>query len=194
MNPDKKIIVDQLLEKVNAGPYVLVVDYTGMTVPQFNEVRKRLKESGAKLHVTKNSYVKAVGTAKGFPKELEADLKGQSAIVFGSSDVCAAAKVIKNYGAEFKKPVMKSGVLDSTFLTAAEVGELADVGSRDNLLAKLLGVLNAPAGALARVIQARVDKENEGSAPVEAPAPAAEAAAPAVEAAPVESAAPAAEA
>ncbi|MDB4947302.1 MAG: beta-defensin antibiotic precursor antimicrobial defensin beta signal defensin bd-32 defb-32 [Labilithrix sp.] len=192
MNPDKKIIVDQLLEKVNAGPYVLVVDYTGMTVPQFNEVRKRLRESGAKLHVTKNSYVKALGEAKGFPKELEADLKGQSAIIFGSSDVCAAAKVVKSFGTEFKKPVMKSGVLDGTFLTAEEVGSLADVGSRDNLLAKLLGVLNAPAGALARVIQARVDKDGEA-----APAAAAEEApaAPAAEAPAAEApAAPAAEA
>jgi large subunit ribosomal protein L10 len=167
MNPDKKVIVDQLIGRVNQSPFVLVVDYTGMTVPQFNEIRKRLRASGAQLHVTKNSYVKALGNAKGFPKELEADLKGQSAIVFGESDVCAAAKAVKSCNAEFQKPAMKSGVLDGTFLTADEVSGLADIGSRENLLAKLLGVLNAPAGALARVIAAHVDKEN-GGAPAEA--------------------------
>lgn len=163
MNPDKKIISQQLLDRVNTSPFVILVDYTGMTVPQFNEVRKRLKVSGASFHVTKNSYIKAVGTAKGFPKELEADLKGQTAIVFGPQDVCAAAKVVKGFETEFKKPAMKSGVLDGTFLDSAAVGALADIGSKENLLAKLLGVLNAPAGALARVIQARVDKE--GGAP-----------------------------
>lgn len=181
MNPDKKIITDQLLERVNTSPFMLVVDYTGMTVPQFNEVRKRLKVTGASFHVTKNSYVKAVGTAKGYPKEIEADLKGQTAIVFGPQDVCAAAKVVKGFEAEFKKPTVKSGVLDGTFLDAAAVGALADVGSRENLLSKLLGVLNAPAGAVARVIQAYVDKSGAPAPAAEAPA-AAEAAAPAAEA------------
>lgn len=184
MNPDKKIITDQLLTRVNTSPFLLVVDYTGMTVPQFNEVRKRLKVTGATLHVTKNSYVKAIGSAKGFPKEIEADLKGQTAIVFGPQDVCAAAKVVKGFEAEFKKPTVKSGVLDGTFLDAAAVGALADVGSRDNLLAKLLGVLNAPAGAIARVIQAHVDKSGAPAPAAEAPAaeaPAAEVAAPAAE-------------
>ena len=118
---------------------------------------------------------------------------------------CAAAKVMKSYGAEIQKGTVKSGVLDGTFLNAAAVNELADVGSKDNLLSKLLGVLKAPAGALARVIAAHVEKSGaaeatapaaEATAPAaEAPAPAAEAPAPAAEApAPAaESPAPAAE-
>jgi large subunit ribosomal protein L10 len=183
MNPDKKIISEQLMNRINNAPFVLLVDYTGMTVPQFNKVRKSLSETGAALHVTKNSYIKAVGTEKGYPKELEADLKGQTAIVFGPNDVCAAAKVLKGYDTETKRNSLKSGVLDGTFLDAAAITELANVGSRDNLLAKLLGVLNAPAGAIARVIAAHVEKSG---------APAAEA--PAAEAAPVAEAAPAAEA
>ena len=199
MNPDKKIISNQLLERINTSPFMLVVDYTGMTVPHFNEVRKRLKASGAQFHVSKNSYIKAVGEAKGYPKEIEADLKGQTAIVFGPQDVCAAAKVMKTYGAEIQKGTVKSGVLDGTFLNAAAVNELAEVGSKDNLLSKLLGVLNAPAGALARVIAAHVEKSGAPVAAAvpaaEAPAAAAETAAPApvVEAPAAEAPAPAAE-
>jgi large subunit ribosomal protein L10 len=68
MNPDKNAIVAQLAERLQGCPYVLLVDYTGMTVPQFNEMRKRLKGTSANFHVTKNSYIKAVGK---FPKELE---------------------------------------------------------------------------------------------------------------------------
>ena len=65
MNPDKQIIIDQLLERVNQSPFVLVVDYTGMTVPQFEELRNRLGEGGAECHVAKNSYMKRALTALG---------------------------------------------------------------------------------------------------------------------------------
>ena len=203
MNPDKKPIVAQLLQRLETAPFLFLVDYTGLTMKQFNNIRKNLREVEATFHVSKNSYIKAVGEAKGYPKEIEADLKGQTAIVFGPQDVCAAAKVMKSYGAEIQKGTVKSGVLDGTFLNAAAVNELAEVGSKDNLLSKLLGVLNAPAGALARVIAAHVEKSGapvaeEAPAVVEAPAVEAasvvETAAPVVEVAPAAEAAPAVEA
>jgi len=58
MNPDKQIIVDELLSRVNDSPFLLVVDYTGMTVPEFDELRGRLGEGGAECHVAKNSHMK----------------------------------------------------------------------------------------------------------------------------------------
>jgi len=187
MNPDKKVIVDQLLTRINKSPYVLLVDYTGMTVPQFNEIRKRLRNVGSNLHVTKNSYVKAAGSDRGFPAELNADLKGQTAIVFGEEDVCKAAQVVKKFRTETKKPGIKSAVLDGTLLTPDKVESLADVGSREDLLATLLGVINAPGSSIARAIRAKAEKDAEGTAaPVAEEAPAAEVAAeaPAAEAAP----------
>ena len=191
MNPDKKIIVDQLLTRINKSPYVLLVDYTGMTVPQFNEIRKRLRGVGSNLHVTKNSYVKAAGSSRGFPEALNADLKGQTAIVFGEEDVCKAAQVVKKFRTETKKPGIKSAVLDGTLLTPDKVESLADVGSREDLLATLLGVINAPASSIARAIRAKAEKDAEDS-PVEAPAEEAAAAAAAVEAPAPEAAAEAA--
>jgi large subunit ribosomal protein L10 len=168
MNPDKKLIVNQLVDKIGAAPYMLLVDYTGLTVLQFNTIRKRLREVEAKFHVTKNSYIKAVGSQKNYPADIQKDLAGQTAIVFGDKDVCAAAKVIAGANKEFQKPALKSGVLDGTFLTAAEVQGLADVGSKENLLAKLLGVLNAPAGAIARAIAAKIEKDGGGAPAAEA--------------------------
>jgi large subunit ribosomal protein L10 len=164
MNSDKKAIVEQLLERLQDSPFMLVVDYTGMSVPQFNEVRKRLRESNSKFHVTKNSYVKALGESKNYPKEIEKDLVGQTAIVFGESDVCAAAKAVASAAKEFQKPVIKSGVLDGKLLSAADVNALAEVGSRNNMLAMLLGVLNAPGGALARVINAKYNPDGGSEA------------------------------
>jgi large subunit ribosomal protein L10 len=159
MNPDKKLIVDQLLKRLENVPYMLLVDYSGMTMPQFTTIRKRLRDVNASFHVTRNSYIKVAGVAKSYPEGLQKDLVGQTAVVFGEKDVCAAAKVIAGANKEFQRPVLKSGVLDGQLLTSSEVQGLADIGSKENLLAKLLGVLNAPAGAIARAIAARIEKE-----------------------------------
>ncbi|MDP0490883.1 MAG: 50S ribosomal protein L10 [Verrucomicrobiota bacterium JB023] len=165
MNPDKKIIVDEILERVNGSPFLLVVNYNGMTVPQFNELRNRLSEHGSECHVGKNRFMRIALEQAGLPT-LESDLKGQTAFITGESDVCAAAKVLKNFTKEFKKPEIVSGILDGAVLSANEIGDLAELPSREVLLAQLLGVINAPAtkllrtinepgGSLARVIKAK---------------------------------------
>jgi large subunit ribosomal protein L10 len=96
-------------------------------------------------------------------------LVGQTAVVTGAQDVCAAAKVMKNFSDEFKKPEIKGGVLDGALLDPAGIKALADLPSREVLLATLLGVLqapasklvrtlNEPAASLARVLQAKADQ------------------------------------
>ena len=151
MNPDKQIIIDQLLERVNQSPFVLVVDYNGMTVPQFGELRTRLAEGGAECHVAKNSYMKRALSAAGLP-DIGEHLVGQTAFVTGDQDVCATARAIKNFAREFKLPTFKSGVLDGEVLDAEQIKSLADLPPRDILLGQLLGVINAPATKLLRTI------------------------------------------
>lgn len=168
MNPDKKYIIDELFERVNSSPYVLVVDYTGMTVPEFNELRSRLNENGSECHVAKNTYMRKALENAELP-DISEHLLGQTAFVTGESDVCGAAKTIKNFVKEFKKPEIKTGILDGDILDVAQVTALADLPSREVLLATLLGTINAPATQLARVLNepaaslARVIKaKNEG--------------------------------
>lgn len=151
MNPDKKIIVDELLERVNGSPFLLVVDYNGMTVPEFSELRNRLSEAGSECHVGKNRYMRIAIKEAGLPS-IDDDLKGQTAFITGAEDVCAAAKVLKNFAKEFKKPEIKSGILDGDALTASQIEALADLPSRDQLLAQLLAVINAPASQLVRTL------------------------------------------
>jgi large subunit ribosomal protein L10 len=151
MNPDKKIIVDELLARVNGSPFLLVVDYTGMTVPQFSELRGRLSEGGSECHVAKNSHMKRVLEEAGMP-ELDEALAGQTAFITGASDVCGAAKTVKNFAKEFSRPAIKGGVLDGEVLDSAQVVALADLPPREVLLATLLGVINQPATMLARVL------------------------------------------
>lgn len=171
MNPDKKYIVDELLERVNASPFVLVVDYATMTVQEFAEFRNRLSENQSECHVAKNTFMKKTLQLAELP-DLGDDLKGQTAFITGESDVCGAAKTIKNFIKEFKKPEVKSGILDGDVLEPSQIEALADLPSREELLAQLLGVINEPAsklvrtinepaGSLARVLQAKVDKDGE---------------------------------
>jgi large subunit ribosomal protein L10 len=151
MNPDKKIILDELLERVNSSPFVLVVEYTGMTVPQFSELRTRLSDNGAECHVAKNTYMKKALAEAGLPDTGD-KLVGQTAFITGESDVAAAAKVLKNFEKEFKKPAIKLGILDGAILDEDQVKAIADLPSREVLLATLLGTINAPASQLVRTI------------------------------------------
>ena len=206
MHPDKVIIVSELNKRLNASPFLFVTDFTGLKVDQFAELRTRLGGVGARCHVVKNTFLRLAVKEAGLPDLGE--LKGQTAIVVGEKDVAAAAKVLKNFAAEFQKPSVKTGVVDRLVVTKEQIATIADLPSREVLLATLLGVmqapaqqlvrlLNEPASALARVLKAKADKEPAAPAPAPtaeaAPAPVAEAApapAPVAEAAP----APAAEA
>ena len=151
MRPEKANIVSDLSEKLNRSPFLLVTDYQGMKVAQFGELRNRLAPTGAQVHVVKNSFLKRAMTASGLPDVAE-QLSGQTALVTGDKDVAPVAKVLKTFAAEFKVAAVKIGVVDKSVLSTAEVESLADLPSREVLLAQFLGVLSAPATKLARIL------------------------------------------
>lgn len=151
MRHEKTYIVSELQERLDQSPFLLLIDYIGLTVEQFGELRARLSVAGARCTVVKNTFIKQAARESGLP-DLGENLTGQTAIVTGESDVCAAAKVLKNFASEFDKPAVKVGVLRGGLLTPEDVKSLADLPSREILLAQLLGVLQAPATKLARVL------------------------------------------
>lgn len=160
MNPDKKIIIDGLLERVNSSPYLIVIDYTGLSVHQFTELRNRLRECGAGCTVAKNTYMRKALAEAGLP-DIGADLTGQTAFVMGDSEVFAAAKAIKNFEKEFKKPEMKIGLLGNAVLDEAKLKALADIPSREAVLSQLLGTILEPAAMIARVLKAKFDPDGD---------------------------------
>ncbi len=174
MREEKKDIVADLQAKLNSSPFLLITEYTGLNVSQFADLRGRLGGAGAECRVVKNTFLRKAAKGAGLP-EL-AELKGQTAIITGRNDVAAAAKVLKTFAAEFQKPVVKSGVLDKALLSGDDIRKIADLPSREILLAQLLGVLqspaaklvrllNEPASALARVLKAKADNnKTEGGA------------------------------
>ena len=201
MRPEKASIVSDLAEKLNRSPFLLVTDYQRMKVDQFGELRNRLAPAGAEVRVVKNSFLKRAMADSGMP-DVGDKLTGQTAIVMGEKDVAPVAKILKMFAAEFKIGALKIGVVDKAILSTSDVEALAELPSREVLLAKLLGlflapatqlvrVLNEPASAFARLLKAKADQE-EASAP--APAAKEEAAAAAAPAAEATEAQPAAEA
>lgn len=169
MKEVKQVIIDEILGRINESPFLLIADYGGMTVPQFEELRKQLKASGSKFQVAKNSFVKRAANSAEYPEGLAEFLSGQTAVVTGESDVCAAAKALKDFGKANGKPEIRGGVLDGELLDEAKVKALAELPAKEVLQAQLLGVLNMPAqqlvtvldqpgASLARVLQAKADQ------------------------------------
>ena len=174
MNPDKKIIIDSLLDRVNASPYLIVIDYTGLTVQQFTELRNRLDASGASCTVAKNTYMRKALAEAGLP-DIGNDLVGQTAFVMGESEVFAAAKAIKNFEKEFKKPEMKIGLLGNAVLDGEKLKAIADIPSRESVLSQLLGTILEPASRIARVVQAKYNPDGDSTPSSEPAAASAEA-------------------
>ena len=151
MRPEKNLIIDEIKTRVDRAPYVLLTDYTGMHVEQFNDLRNRLSGANAEFRVVKNNLLRRALQGSNLP-DLETYLHGQSAVVLGDTDVSAAAKVIKNFAAEFKKPLLKIGILDKAVVNVEQIMALADLPSKGVLQAKLLGLLLAPASTVVRLI------------------------------------------
>ena len=151
MRPEKNQIIDEIKSRVDRAPYVLLTDYTGMHVEQFNELRNRLSGANAEFRVVKNNLLRRALQGSNLP-DLETYLHGQSAVVLGDTDVSAAAKVLKAFAAEFKKPKLKIGILDKAVVNVDQIMALADLPSKGVLQAKLLGLLIAPASQLVRLL------------------------------------------
>src|SRR5262245_50437606 len=168
MRAEKQFISQEYIKRLNASPFFLVVDYTGLKVGPITELRKRLQKAGAEIHVVKNSLFRLAAKEAGVT-DMNGTLGGQLAVVTGQKDVSTAAKVVKTFASEFEKPKIRFGYLNNQRLEAKDVLAMADLPSLDVLRAKLLGMINtpatrlaqmiqAPAASLARVLKAKLDK------------------------------------
>jgi len=168
MRAAKQNLTKEYLGRLNSSPFFIVVDYKGLKVAHLTELRKRLAKAGAEIHVVKNSVFRIAAKEAGVA-DLNGTLAGQLAVVNGQKEISAAAKVVKNFGAEFDKLKVKFGYLNNQRLADTEIMTLADLPSIEVMRSKFLGLLNAPATKLvvllntpasqmARVLQARVEK------------------------------------
>jgi large subunit ribosomal protein L10 len=178
MRPEKQSLTKEYLARLNASPFFIVVNYKGLKVSHFSELRKRLSKAGAEIHIVKNSVFRIAAKEAGVG-DLNGTLGGQLAVVTGQRDISTAAKVVKTFGAELDRLKIQFGYLNNQRLEQGEIMMLADLPSLEVLRAKLLGLFNAPASTLvrllntpasqmARVLKARADKPAEAAAPAAA--------------------------
>ena len=151
MRAEKKLLTSEYVARLNASPFFIVVGYTGLKVAHLNELRKRLTQAGAEIHIVKNTVFSVAAKEAGIG-DMNGSLTGQLAVVTGKKDISAAAKAVKNFAAEFDKLKTKFGYLNNQRLEEATILALADLPSLDVLRAKLLGLFNAPATKLATLI------------------------------------------
>ncbi len=169
MRAEKQIITAEYLERLKASPFFITVDYTGLKVEHFSELRNRLAKTGAEIHVIKNTIFKVAAKEAGIA-DLAGSMVGQLAIVTGQQDVASSAKVLKTFESEFDRPKLKFGYLGDERLESDQLKQIADLPPLDVLRSQILAVINAPAQKLAtmintpatqlaQVIRARVEKE-----------------------------------
>ena len=174
----KQAIVADLAEQLKNSPAGVVVNYQGITVDADTKMRKALREAGVKYTVMKNSLTGRACDEVGL-SDMKQYLSGMTAIAIGTTDPVAPAKVLKEYAEKIESFQILAGYLDGKVVDKDTVNTLADIPSKEVLIAKFLGSIKSPIYSFAYAIQAVVDKGD--TAPAEAPAveeaPAAEAAA-----------------
>ncbi|HEY5694129.1 MAG TPA: 50S ribosomal protein L10 [Gaiellaceae bacterium] len=151
----KEQVVDELTQRLKAAETLLVADYRGLTMPQIDELRTRLLESGARFTVVKNTLTRRAAEAAG-ADALLALLDGPSAIAFldADGDMVAAAKALADSARETRVLEIRGGIMQGRAVTAAEVESLATLPPADVLRGQVLGAIVAPLTTLAGLLNA----------------------------------------
>lgn len=158
MRAEKQYLIDEVNGHLKKSDYVILANFTKMTVADTAELRKRLAVEKAEFHVVKNSSFRVAAKALGLP-DLEKSLAGQTAIVVGGKNSPGVAKVLKKFVEEKQKLEVKVGVIDKKMMSAADLAKLAELPSLEALRSQLLGLFMQTAASFVRVVDAKVKKE-----------------------------------
>jgi len=150
MNKEQKsTFVDELQQKLDGATAFYLTDFTGMSVKQMTQFRSRLRQQGVDYVVVKNTLAQRAVTNLELP-DIAGFFTGPTGLVIGREDAVVAAKVLTDFAREFdNKPAVKLGVVESRPVNAEQVKQLAELPSRDVLLAQLAGGLQQPMARLA---------------------------------------------
>jgi large subunit ribosomal protein L10 len=176
--PEKVAVVEDIADRFRGSSASVVTEYRGLTMSQLTTLRRTLGD-GATYRVAKNTLVKRAAQDAGV-QGLDELLVGPTAIAFITGEIVDAAKALRDFSKTNQALVIKGGFMDGRPLSVAEVNKLADLESREVLLAKLAGAMKAnlskaaalfaaPASQVARMTQALADKRaaEEGAAPAD---------------------------
>jgi large subunit ribosomal protein L10 len=160
---EKEVIVQELSQRLNESSAAFLADYRGINVDQATALRRELTNAGVEYRVVKNNLLKLA--AQGTPAEsLQDYCAGPTAIALAGADPVAPAKILSKFAKDIEAFELKAGVLSGKPITIAEISALAEMPSREELLAKALASMNAPAtnfvGTLAAIPRSLVQVLN----------------------------------
>jgi large subunit ribosomal protein L10 len=153
VRPAKVATVDEVKAKVEATTTAVVTEYRGLTVAEISGIRRQLRALGADYKVFKNTLVRRAVSGTSVEPITEF-LEGPTAIAFVDGDVSAVAKALRDLAKTSPKLILKGGVLDGKALSPKDIGALADLPSRDVLLAQFAGALASPLRTMASLLKA----------------------------------------
>jgi len=151
--PIKVAKIDELKERFGSSSAVLLTEYRGLKVSELEALRRRLRANGGEYKIFKNTFVRFVANDRGL-QDLVPLLEGPTGLTFVESDAAQVAKAIRDFSRENPALIIKGGLLGDTVISAKEIAAMADLPSRDVLLAKLAGGLAAPMQKFAGLLQA----------------------------------------
>ena len=155
---DKETFVESFREQIESAPVVYLTDFTGLDVKSITVLRQQLKAVGAEYLVVKNRLVRRALEDTELP-DISEWLTGPTGVVVGHDGVVEPAKAVSDFAkAHDDRPVFKVGWLENSILDAAQIGRLAKLPPRDQLLAELAGALCAPLSALAGALEAKLQE------------------------------------
>jgi large subunit ribosomal protein L10 len=163
MRAEKKYLITEAESHLKKSDYVILANFTGVSVADTADLRAKLAPEKAEFHVVKNSSLRVAAKALGLP-EFESALVGPTAVIVGGKNSAGVAKVLKQFFKDKQKLEIKAGVLDKKLISAADLGKIADLPSFEALRAQFLGLLTSNAAAFVRVLDAKVKKEQPAPA------------------------------
>jgi large subunit ribosomal protein L10 len=165
----KETLVEEIKTRLTSVEGLIMVDYRGLTVKEMQELRGKVRDSGAEICVYKNRLTQIALRELAMPS-LDEYLTGPTAFVFAGADAVAPAKALQDFSKAHPALEIKGGLVQNQVVDAAAVKMIASLPSREELVAKLMGVLlnpvrgfmgmaNAPVSAFARAVQAVADQK-----------------------------------
>ena len=158
MRAEKNYLIAEVESHLKKSDYVILANFSKVTVADTAELRKRLAAEKAEFHVVKNSSLRVAAKALGLP-EFDSALIGPTAVIVGGKNSAGVAKILKKFFDEKQKLEVKIGVIEKKLITAADLAKIADLPPFDALRAQFLGLLTSNAAAFVRVLDAKVKKE-----------------------------------
>lgn len=163
MRAEKQYLISEVETHLKKSDYVILANFTKVTVADVADLRGKLAAENAEFHVVKNSSLRVAAKAMGLP-EFENALTGPTAVIVGGKNSAGVAKILKQFFKEKQKLEVKVGVMEKKLVTAEILSQIADLPPFDALRAQFLGLLTSNAAAFVRVLDAKVKKEQPAAA------------------------------